>query len=133
MRCVALAISHIACVGMCFWLLLERERAQALYTLLWQAHPGPTNNFYCNTNLVSATGIQQGDPFGPSLSSLGIDNITRGLETEFNGWYLDNGTLGDLPEKVLAVVTKLVEDLQGLEFELNPKKCELTILNHNKD
>ena len=62
-----------------------------------------------------------------------INNITRGLKTEFNVRYLDNGTLGDLPENVLAVVTKLAEDLRRVEFELNPKKCEVSILNHTKE
>ena len=75
-------------------LAAARERAQALYRLLWEAYSGPTTIFYGNTNLVSATGIQQEDPFGPALFSLGIDNITRGLETEFNVWYMDDGTGG---------------------------------------
>ena len=77
--------------------------------------------------------IQQGGPFVPAFFSLGIDNISRGLETEFNVWYLNDGTLRDSPEKVLAVATQLVEDLRGVGLELNPKKCELTILNHTKE
>ena len=42
-----------------------RERARGLYRLLWQAYSGATTLFYGETNLESATGIQQGDPLGP--------------------------------------------------------------------
>ena len=94
------------------FLAATRERAQALYKLLRQVYSGPTSIFIGNTNLVSSIGIQQEDPFLPALFSLGIDNIARGLETEFNVWYLDDGTLEDSPDKVLAVATKLVDDLR---------------------
>ena len=58
---------------------------------------------------------------------------TTGLETELNVWYLDDGTLRNLPEKVFAVVTKLVNDLRGVGLELNSRKCELTTINHTKE
>ena len=48
--------------------------------------------FHGESSLVSATGIQQGDPFGPALFSLGIDEVTREIDTELNVWYLDDGT-----------------------------------------
>ena len=63
--------------------------------------------------------------------SLGIDNITLGLETKFIVCYLDDGTLADSPEKVLAA-TNLVNALRGVGLELNPRICELTTLNHTK-
>ena len=82
---------------------------------------------------MSATGIQQGDPFGPVLFSLGIDRLTREVETEFNIWYLNEGTLGDSPDKVILCIRKLVQDLQEVGFEVNQRKCELIILNHTRE
>ena len=115
------------------FLAAARERAQGLYALLWQAYSEPSNLFYGDTGLVSATGIQQGDPFGPALFSLGIDSLTRELEVEFNAWYLDDGTLGDTPEKVLTVILKLVSDLRRVGLEVNQRKCELIILNLSRE
>ena len=69
------------------------------------------NTFYGRTNLLSATGIQQDDPFGPALFSLGIDEITRRVDTELNIWYLDDGTIGDSPDKVFTCLQRLVNDL----------------------
>ena len=110
-----------------------RERAQGLYRLLWQAYSGPTKLFYGDTDLVSRTGIQQGDPFGPALFSLGIDTLVREIDSEFNVWYLDDGTIGDTPEKVLSCVQRLVENLREVGLEVNQSKCELLILDHAKE
>lgn len=109
-----------------------RERAQGLYRLLWQAYSEPSSLFYGSANLVSATGIQQGDPFGPALFSIGIDQITRGLAADFNVWYLDDGTIGDSPEQVILCVERLIHDLRKVGLEVNQRKCELIILNHTR-
>ena len=103
-------MANAGCVFSCSWGEKERERAQALHRLLWQSYSRPTNSFYGNTNLVLATGIQQRDYF-----------------------YLNNETLRDSPENVLAMVTQLIENLLKVELELNPKRCEWTILNHTKE
>jgi hypothetical protein len=115
------------------FLAAARERAQGLYRLLWQAYSGPSMLFYGETNLVSGTGIQQGDPFGPALFSMGIDRLVRGLGTEFNVWYLDDGSIGDTPEKVIACARRLVDDLREVGLEINQGKCELSILNHSSE
>lgn len=112
------------------FLAAARERAQGLYRLLWQAYSDPTTLFYGDRSLVSATGIQQGDPFGPALFSLGIDDLARELDAEFNVWYLDDGTIGDTPEKALVCARKLIAGLAGLGLNVNQNKCELVILNH---
>ena len=43
------------------------------------------------------------------------------------------GTLGDSPEKFLAVVTNLVHYLREVGLELNSRKCKLTIINHTEE
>jgi len=82
---------------------------------------------------VSATGIQQGDPFGPALFSLGIDEITRQIDTELNVWYLDDGTLGDTPEKVISNVENLVRRMREVGLEFNGNKCQLIMLQHTRE
>lgn len=115
------------------FLAAARSRVPGLYRLLWQAYSEPSNLFYGERSLVSATGIQQGDPFGPALFSLGIDELTREIDTELNVWYLDDGTLGDVPEKVVACVSSLVDRLRGAGLEINGQKCQLTILQHTRE
>ena len=114
------------------FLAAARSRVPWLYRMLWQAYSKPTTLFYGRRSLVSATGIQQGDPFGPALFSLGIDEITREIDTELNVWYLDDGTLGDSPDKVIANVTSLIDRLRGVGLEINGRKCQLMILQHSR-
>ena len=115
------------------FLRVAREKARGLYRMLWQAYSESSTLFFGDTNLVSATGLQQGDPFGPALFSLGIDSLVRMVDTEFNVWYLDDGTIGDSPEKVFSCVRKLIDDLAETGLELNQGKCELIILNHTRE
>ena len=55
------------------------------------------------------------------------------LEAEFNVWYLDDGTIGDSPEKVISCIRGLIVDLREMGLEFNLQKCELTLLNHTRD
>ena len=52
-----------------------KDKIPSLFNLLWQAYSKPSHLFYRNQILSSATGIQQGDPGGPALFSLGKDHI----------------------------------------------------------
>ena len=52
---------------------------------------------------ASETVIQQGDPIGPALFALSVDEAARGIQSEFNVWYLDDATLGDFPEKFTTI------------------------------
>ena len=115
------------------FLAAARAKAQGIYRMLYQAYSEPSPLFFGGSSLVSASGIQQGDPFGPALFSLGIDEVVRRVNTEFNVWYLDDGSLGDKPETVLQAVQKLVEDFRAVGLEVNQGKCELIILNHSRE
>ena len=49
-----------------------------------------------------ASTVQQGDPLGPFLFSLGIADLTKNCSSEFSGWYLDDGTLAGNPDTIQA-------------------------------
>ena len=115
------------------FLRIARERTREMYKSLWQAYSEPSTLFYGSRFIRSSTGLQQGDPFGPSLFSLGIDEVAKKISAEFNVWYLDDGTIGDKPEKVLDCVRTLVADLGQVGLEVNQGKCELIILNHSSE
>ena len=75
------------------------------------------------------TGIQQGDPIGPALLALSVDEAARGVQCEFNVWYLEDATLGDYPDRVHDDLVVLLERLRAIGLEVNGSKCDLTILN----
>ena len=106
-----------------------KEKAPSLYNLIWQAYSSPSHLFYRERILVSETGIQQGDPSGPALFSLGLDRIIKGLKSELNLWYLDDSNMADCPHIVLEDLSFLLSELNKIGLSLNPSKCELTCLN----
>ena len=58
-----------------------------------------------------------------------VDEAARGVQSEFNVWYLDDATLGDSLERVHDDLVVLLESLRAIGLEVNGSKCELTILN----
>ena len=110
---------------------LDQVKAEApsLYNLIWQAYAAPSHLFYRNGNLMSETGIQQGDPSGPALFSLGLDPIIKKLKSELNLWYLDDSNMADCPQVVLQDLEVLLRELSKIGLSLNTSKCELTCLN----
>ena len=118
------------CMRRDVFLRAAREKAPSMYRLLWQGYHEPSNLYFSNNVIKSESGIQQGDPFGPALFSLGVDDITKSVDTEFNIWFLDDCTIGDSPEKVIENVRTVVQKLRLAGLELNSSKCELVILGH---
>ena len=112
------------------FLSVARVRTPGLYNLLWQAYSSPTRLFlFGEEGFASETGIQQGDSIGPALFALSVDEAARGVQSEFNVWYLDDANLGDSPERVHDDLVVLLERLRAIGLEVNGSKFELTILN----
>ena len=79
------------------FLSVARVRTPGIYNFLWQFYSSPTRLFFGEEKSASETGIQQEDPIGPALFALSVDEAARGVQSEFNVWYLDDTTLGDSP------------------------------------
>ena len=54
-----------------------RQCAQSLYPLVWHAYSQATPIFFGPHELLSSSGIQQGDPAGPAIFALTLDEVTR--------------------------------------------------------
>ena len=52
-----------------------------------------------------------GDPIGPSLFALSVDEATQGIQSDVNMKYLDDATLGNFPERVHDDLVVLLERL----------------------
>ena len=102
---------------------MARVRTPGLYILLWQAYSSPTRLFFGEEGFASETGIQQRDPIYPALFALSVDEAARGVQSEFNVWYLDDATLGDSQERVHDDLVVLLEGLRAIGLEVNGSEC----------
>ena len=110
-----------------------REQFPDGYHLFFQTYSGSTNLYHGVKIIPSATGLQQGDPAGPALFSLGINSLVKSIEAELNTWFLDDGTIGDDVDSVLRAFDHLIEGFPELDEEINGGKCEIFMLNHTEE
>lgn len=104
-----------------------KDKLPDVYPFLWQCYGSPTKLIYKDKLLSSEVGCQQGDPLGPAIFSLVIHPIIKRLESKFNVWYLDDGTLGGEANTILKDLKFLIEEFKLIGLELNFGKCELYI------
>ena len=102
-----------------------KQHIPELLAYVHSAYSAPSNLRWDQVQLASAEGIQQGDPLGPMLFCLTIHDLVSSLSSEFNVFYLDDGTIGGSLES-LASDLQIIEE-KGLELglRLNITKSEL--------
>jgi len=101
------------------------ELAPRLFRFVHSAYSSPSTLFWEDKTIQSAEGVQQGDPLGPMLFCLTIQQLKPQLTSEFQVFYLDDGTLGGSIEDLrhdLRVVEKVGQEI-GLQ--LNEEKTEV--------
>lgn len=82
-------------------------------------------------SIKSSRGVQQGDPLGPLLFSLGLHSIPSLIEQEFKDenffqvWYLDDGVLIGKRKHVLRALDLINAESKSFGMELNLQKCEI--------
>ena len=84
--------------------------------------------FFGNYIIHSCKGVQQGDPLGPLLFCLAIQDLITTLKSEFNVFYLDDGTLDGSLEDIKSDLTHLKELAPNFGLKLNCSKSELICL-----
>lgn len=76
--------------------------------------------------ILSQRGVQQGDPLGPALFCLVVQEIIDSLQDlDLNVWYLDDGTIGGTPFVVLNALKTIIYKTKeiGLEFPVIYVQC----------
>jgi hypothetical protein len=96
-----------------------------LLPFVFSAYSSPSILLWNGVQILSAEGIQQGDPLGPMLFCLTIQELVSSLSSEFNVFYLDDGTIGGNLADLQAGFQKIEDQGQALGLYLNVDKSEL--------
>ncbi|KAF2895624.1 hypothetical protein ILUMI_10547 [Ignelater luminosus] len=95
------------------------------YLLIESCYREPSTLFFGST---SALGCQQGDPLEPTIFALVIQPIVHAIQAELNLFYLDDATIGDSPEVVLADLDVVQKMAAEVGLTLNSSKCEMAVV-----
>ena len=108
-----------------------KEQVPMLYPMVWQSYATVSNLYFNGDTIIqSREGVQQGDPLGPFLFSLGINDLMKSCTSEFSAWYLDDGTLAGSPDTIHADFKRIQEASDTLGLQVNPSKCEVFFSNN---
>ena len=105
------------------------ERCPELYPMAHQAYHLPSPLHIGDQTISSFSGVQQGDPLGPAAFALGVDACARAVQSPLNVWYLDDATIAGPADIVQSDLHSLAKALPKLGLQLNPAKCEVTIID----
>lgn len=104
-----------------------KYKVPELFPLMWQSYAQPSILLYGSRIIESVVGCQQGDPLGPLGFCLTIHPLVQMIKSEFNVFYIDDGTIGDDYETVIKDFKLFIEESKKLGLSLNYSKCELFI------
>ena len=110
-----------------------RKELRDIYPFIYQCYFKPSHLFFDETTLLSAEGVQQGDPLGPMCFSLAIHGLVSRLTSELNMWYLDDGTLAGNPESVRSDFEAIIAAQDSLGLKVNVSKCEFSVLGSDPE
>ena len=74
--------------------------------------------------LLSAEGVQQGDPLGPLLLCITINPLIQKLHSDFSLFYLDDGTTGGSRDVALADLRLMEDNAPTLGLKFNHSKTD---------
>ena len=106
-------------------LISVSELAPTFYQYVLSSYEKPSC-LYCGDHIIQlAEGVQQGDPMGPLLFCLTIQEIVSKLQSELVLFYLGDGTIAGSLQDVLADLRMIELEASKLGLELNHSKSEL--------
>ena len=109
------------------------ERAPQIARLTHLAYSSQSTVLASGNPICSATSIQQGDPLGPVLFAIAVDEVASSLSSEINILYLGDVTLGVPTVYVFVDVCRCATELKEIDLEVNTSKCEVINMSHPID
>ena len=73
-----------------------RQNIPEIFPFVYSCYSAPFTLNFADSTLLSAEGVQEGDPLCPLLFCLIIHPLFLQFKAEFRVFYLDDGTLGVL-------------------------------------
>ncbi|XP_065315661.1 uncharacterized protein LOC135924531 [Gordionus sp. m RMFG-2023] len=102
---------------------------------LFSCYQSPTILQFNKEKILSVEGIQQGDPLGSLLFSLGINDMIKSINSSctlsLHAWYIDDGILSGPSSEIAKAVTIIKEMGTAIGLSLNQSKSEFSLLNSN--
>ena len=96
-----------------------------LLTYVNAAYGSPSILWAGQSQILSAEGVQQGDPLGPLLFCLALDGPLKEVHSEFTSGYLDDVGLGDSIPRLVEQVRFIESAAMSIGLQLNHDKCEI--------
>ena len=78
-----------------------QDLAPEVYPFVHSVYSSPSSLFWADQSLLSAEGVQQGDPLGPLLFCLALHGYGVQLSSELCVLYLDDISLGGTTEEIV--------------------------------
>ena len=101
------------------------EELPELYTFVHMCYAGSSLLNFGVHQLRSDEGLQQGDPLAPLLFCASTMKLSRSMTSEFNVWYLDDGTIGGDVSGLLLDLETVRRSGRRIGLLLNEGKCEI--------
>ncbi|XP_065318667.1 uncharacterized protein LOC135926666 [Gordionus sp. m RMFG-2023] len=102
---------------------------------LFSCYQSPTILQFNKEKILSVEGIQQGDPLGSLLFSLGINDMIKSINSSctlsLHAWYIDDGILSGPCREIAKAVNIIKEMGTAIGLSLNQSKSEFSHLNSN--
>ena len=105
------------------------EMVPEILPLVHSSYASPSLLYWGDRTVVSAEGVQQGDPLSPLLFCLSIYHMTTQLASDFKVFYLDDGSLGGNCDNVLNDLETVGTMASDLGLQLNKSKSEVVCHN----
>ena len=102
------------------------SRAPSILRLASTAYATSSHLVIGNETILSETGVQQGDPLGPVLFAMAVDEIAKIFRSPINIWFLDDATIGGPMECVCEDLRRIISMLSDIGLEVNPSKSEVS-------
>jgi hypothetical protein len=106
-------------------LFMVHKELPELYPLIYSCYSDQSFLQFGQYTLTSEEGQQQGDPLGPLLYCMITMCLVQRVQSQFNVWFMDDGTLGGNLDTLLADFDLIVNQSKSLGLTVSTSKCEL--------